>query len=303
MKLAPILKRIMSIWGLAVYFMFILTPLSQDELSLQHANAKPLQSLPPVPVIIIQNGVVDEGGESTLVEEAIQEPKEAEIVQNAPSAEPILEVAVDQIVPPALPATTPKQAPQQDDRRLIAGLVSALSSTGQEILKTRRTNSLEVSEPNLLSLPRVDVESDVINIPIVEGSWDLTELDHHVGILEGAGQHPGDDYSMVFAGHVTTRWPILGPFGRLKNFSLGDEVVYSDQENIYTYEISRFIYAHPSRVDLLFQERGDQIVLVTCNGYDLLSDSFSKRLVSYATLVSVEPKNGIEPEIESAVFR
>ena len=92
---------------------------------------------------------------------------------------------------------------------------------------------------------------------------------------------------MVFAGHVTTMWPITGAFGELHTLSLGDEVRYTDGPTTYVYKISRFIYADPSRADLLFQENGQQIILVTCNGYNFFSNTFDKRLIAYADLEEV----------------
>lgn len=140
-----------------------------------------------------------------------------------------------------------------------------------------------------LSIPEHDEGFQTKRIPLIGNNWSLADLDDDVGILEGAGQFPGDEYSMVFAAHVTTVWPIRGPFGKLHRSSLGDEVRYDDGENIYVYKISRYIYAHPSRADLLFQQDGNQIILVTCNGYNFVSDSFDKRLITYATLDRVIP--------------
>ncbi len=145
-----------------------------------------------------------------------------------------------------------------------------------------------------LSIPEHEEGFQTKRIPLIGNNWSLLDLDDDVGILEGTGQFPGDEYSMVFAAHVTTVWPIRGPFGKLHRTSLGDEIRYDDGENIYVYKISRYIYAHPSRADLLFQQDGNQIILVTCNGYNFVSDNFDKRLITYATLDRVIPISTFE---------
>ncbi|MEM7800388.1 MAG: sortase, partial [Chloroflexota bacterium] len=142
-----------------------------------------------------------------------------------------------------------------------------------------------------LKLPGIDINEAVQYVPIIDGRWNLRGLDDGIGLLEGGGQHPGDDLSMIFVGHVTTRWPIYGAFGYLERMSLGDEVEYVVGAEKYVYKISRFIQAHPSRADLLFQEDENQIILVTCSGYDLLSDVFETRLIAYATLDRIEALN------------
>ena len=137
-------------------------------------------------------------------------------------------------------------------------------------------------------MPKLNLLQQVQQVPIRDGNWDIGNLGKDVGLLQSTGRHPNDRLSMTFVGHVTTVWPLGGPFERLSHLSLGDIVQYQVGSQLYTYEITRFLRVDPSRGDLLINERGDQILLVTCDGYSLLTDEFNNRLIAQATLMQTE---------------
>lgn len=144
------------------------------------------------------------------------------------------------------------------------------------------------SEPGILSVPKINLLQQVQQVPVRDGNWDIGNLGDDVGLLQATGRHPHDSLSMAFVGHVTTVWPIGGPFEQLGHLSLGDIVQYQVGSELFVYEITRFLRVDPSRGDLLLNERGDQILLVTCDGYSLLTDQFSNRLIAQATLARTE---------------
>ncbi|MEM7802866.1 MAG: sortase [Chloroflexota bacterium] len=148
-----------------------------------------------------------------------------------------------------------------------------------------------------LSIPAINVSREIANIPLENGQWDISALDDAIGHLDGTGKHPNDRLSMTFVGHVTTVWPFGGPFERLEHLSLGDEVHYRIGDQLYIYEITRFLKVDPSRVDLMFNTQGDQILLVTCFGYNLFTAEYDTRLIAQATHVrtdTVQIQNGLE---------
>ncbi|MEM8860533.1 MAG: sortase, partial [Chloroflexota bacterium] len=82
--------------------------------------------------------------------------------------------------------------------------------------------------------------------------------------------------------------PIRGPFADLKKLVPGDEITYIVNNKKYSYEVSRLLFADPSRVDLILKDDGDQIILVTCGEVDFSTGLSKDRLIVSADLVSVE---------------
>lgn len=140
-----------------------------------------------------------------------------------------------------------------------------------------------------LIIPKIELQQDTVHLPLVEGYWPVDELGAEIGLLGGTGEHPYDDMSMVFAGHVTTYWPISGPFAAVDELVPNDEIVYIYEEQAYVYKISRLLFAEPDQVNMLLSDRGDQIILVTCGQYDYFNGSYDGRLVVLADLIEVNP--------------
>ncbi len=228
---------------------------------------------------ISEEEVAPAASASNSLEEAAVEEIEQSVLEAEPNQVNLVEESL------AEPELIQNQPPQ----------VSEETNTEPSLNKHAQISSLpKIPALGTLSIPSIHLNVQTKEIPLIGNNWSLFELDDDVGVLEGAGQYPNDNLSMVFAAHVTTIWPFKGPFGNLYRTSLGDEIRYTDENNVYIYKISRYIYAHPSRVDLLFKEDGDQIILVTCNGYNLVTDNFDNRLITYATLDRVIPIATIE---------
>ena len=139
-----------------------------------------------------------------------------------------------------------------------------------------------------LKIPKIKLNSDIENIPIIDSQWEITDLGARVGLLEGTGRIPQTGQSMVFAGHAAYFWPVRGPFADLKKLLPGDEITYMIDGKQYTYAVSRLIFAHPSRVDLILNDDGNQIVLVTCGDVDFSTGLSEDRLIVTADLISVD---------------
>lgn len=136
-----------------------------------------------------------------------------------------------------------------------------------------------------LILPTIQVATPIINIPIVEGNWDISRLDQDVGVLEGFSKHPDDTGALVMAAHATTQWPTAGPFANLRLMELGDPIIYKIGNTEYVYEISRFFFVDTTDVNILRKNGEDGIVLVTCGSYNYFTGEYGSRLVAYGNLL------------------
>ncbi|MEM8863705.1 MAG: sortase [Chloroflexota bacterium] len=142
-----------------------------------------------------------------------------------------------------------------------------------------------------LIIPKIELNHTAVDLPLVDGYWPVDELGSEVGLLGGTGRHPNDGMSMVFAGHVTTYWPINGPFAAVDELVPNDEIIYVYENREYIYKISRLLFAEPDQVNILLSDRGDQIILVTCGQYDYYRGSYDGRLVVLADLIEINPVN------------
>ncbi|MEM7802705.1 MAG: class F sortase [Chloroflexota bacterium] len=136
-----------------------------------------------------------------------------------------------------------------------------------------------------LIIPQIEIDHEVVQVPLVEGIWDVEELGQQIGRLEGTGRFPGDNLSMTLVAHATTTWPEWGPFQELDRLPLGAEIVLDVEGVELRYEITRFRYVEPHATGAAFGENGNQLILITCGNYDFVRGEYQKRLVAYADLV------------------
>ena len=138
-----------------------------------------------------------------------------------------------------------------------------------------------------LKLPAIGMTADIIVAPIVDGDWDISEVDIEVGQLEGFSSHPDENGAIVLAAHATLEWPASGPFKELRTSSLGDPIIYRVDQTEYVYAITRFLRVDIANVNILNKQGEDGIVLVTCGSYNYFTGEYGKRLVAYGELIDV----------------
>jgi LPXTG-site transpeptidase (sortase) family protein len=81
-----------------------------------------------------------------------------------------------------------------------------------------------------------------------------------------------------------------GPFANLKNLKYGDPIIIHLFDQQYIFEVQSTGLVHPETTAYAFEHLEDNsyLTLVTCQNYDLATDSYSKRRVVRAVLVSVK---------------
>ncbi|MFK7803016.1 MAG: sortase [Anaerolineae bacterium] len=164
------------------------------------------------------------------------------------------------------------------------------TATNLLTLASRSTKTSEAAQAqSTLVVPKLELQNPIVSVPLVDGYWSVDDLGSEVGMLEGVGRFPQDEQSMVFAGHVTTFWPIGGPFAYLDRLLPKDEVIYIYENQKYVYEVTRLLYVEPNQVNHLLNDNGDQIILVTCGQYNVLQGDFEKRLLVIADLIDIQP--------------
>ena len=143
-------------------------------------------------------------------------------------------------------------------------------------------------KPAVLSIPDLEIEAAIVDVPLQNDVWDVSNLGEHVGRLAGVGQNPGDELAMVFVGHMTfpsSRNLVEGAFANLQ-YAIYDTQLFLDiNDERLTYEVVEISRVDPSDVDRLLVADGDSILLVTCTDWDENGRVYASRLLVRAERV------------------
>ena len=140
------------------------------------------------------------------------------------------------------------------------------------------------AEDARLIIPEIELDAEIIDVPIVDNNWNVDDLGERIGWLAGTGDAPGDDYAPVLAAHVSTNTGVAGPFGYLWSLSLGGTIDLDIGNRRYTYEVVDRRMAKPGDVNKVLIPDGNRLVLLTCDGWDLTRLTYDERLLVIAEL-------------------
>jgi sortase (surface protein transpeptidase) len=145
------------------------------------------------------------------------------------------------------------------------------------------------TEPPRLLIPSLEVDEQILTIPIKDGAWDLSDLNLEIGWLSSTGREPGDSLAMAFIGHFTVAGARPGPLADIWDTRPGDEIIYRANGIDYVYSIAGRKTVGPQAIQELYVNDGSQLLLVTCTNWDFLSWEYSDRLIVQAALVRQSP--------------
>ena len=137
----------------------------------------------------------------------------------------------------------------------------------------------------------IEIPSLTINIPIVgvprrNGDWNVTWLSRQAGWLEGSA-FPSWNGNSVITSHVYLSDGLPGPFVNLGKLKYGEKVVIHAYGKKYTFEVRSNEVVGPNDTSAFRHEEKPWLTLVTCREYDEKTNTYRKRVVVRAVLVSV----------------
>ena len=186
------------------------------------------------------------------------------------------------------PAATSPAATAPIAARVEGALQTPLQAPSTGVVTESVTVPTETPEPGLperLLIPQLNVDETIVTVTIVDGEWDISGLDSQVGWLTTTGQQPGADWAMAFVGHVSLQNGTSGPFGYLWRLREGAEIILQADATQYVYTLTEKRAVGPDAVKELYIPDGDQIVLMTCDNWDLVNWRYTERLLVLAQLV------------------
>ena len=137
-----------------------------------------------------------------------------------------------------------------------------------------------------LEIPSLDVETEIVGIPLLEDGWDIRWLWDQAGYLNGTA-FPTWSGNSVITGHVFLPSGRAGPFASLRELQFGEEVIVHAWGLVYVYEIRSVNYVLPDDASVFEHREESWVTLVTCHDYDGELDTYRLRVAAKAVLVSI----------------
>ena len=173
--------------------------------------------------------------------------------------------------------------------------VTSLPATGFPMgnithLPAQPNENQYVSSNLVLEIPVLDISLPIVGVPLVDGTWDVSWLDHAAGYLNGTA-YPTWAGNTIITGHVWDALNQPGPFANLKELHYGDLLKITNGTAVYTYEVrDTRLFKATSINAVIRHEELDWVTLVTCEDYQNNNDTYAYRRVVRAVLVKVTPK-------------
>lgn len=144
--------------------------------------------------------------------------------------------------------------------------------------------SLPYRPATRIVIPAIDVDAPVVVVPIRNGTWDVEQITHEVGHLQGTAS-PGETSNVVMAGHITLTAGGYGPFRGLAQLQPGDEaLVYVGDKEVYVYTVDSVKTVEATDVEVAYPTAEPILTLITCVNWDPIQGRYSNRLVVVAHL-------------------
>jgi sortase (surface protein transpeptidase) len=156
-------------------------------------------------------------------------------------------------------------------------------------IPTATFSSAANNEPARFLIPALGVDEKVVDVPVVDGIWDISRLGVNIGRLETTGRSPDDSLAMAFIGHVTVSAIENGPFADLWTLGPLAEVIYRSDGTDYIYAIQSSAEIRPDEVSKLYVNRPGHLLLVTCTDWNYIAETYDGRLLVDAVLTEQKP--------------
>ena len=137
-----------------------------------------------------------------------------------------------------------------------------------------------------LSIPSIRVNSSIAGVDLKDGNWDVSWLQDQAGWLEGTA-YPTWSGNSVLTAHVVNADGKPGLFSHLKYVKVGDFVFVYNSGFRYTYRIVSNDYVQPDDISVLEHKEKPNLTLITCDGFDMKTGTYLRRVVVRAVLVDV----------------
>jgi len=146
--------------------------------------------------------------------------------------------------------------------------------------------SMYASTDLLLEIPSLGVKIPIVGVPATMSGWDVSWLGRKAGWLEGSAFPTWNGNSMLTS-HVYDANGLPGSFVNLNKLKYGDKIIVHVYGQKYTFEVRTNQVVGPNDTSAFKHEEKSWLTLITCKEYDQKTNTYKKRVVVRAVLVSV----------------
>lgn len=132
-----------------------------------------------------------------------------------------------------------------------------------------------------LQIPTLNLETELVTVPLMDATWQVAWLGNHAGLLEGSAL-PGEGYSFI-AAHNTLNSEDYGPFALLSTMEPNDLIIVNSEED--TIKLFR-VYANElidendvQKLTKVAQQEADSLVLITCENESVEGGYLNRRVI------------------------
>ena len=139
-----------------------------------------------------------------------------------------------------------------------------------------------------LEIPSLGVKISIVGVPQSNGSWDVSWLGRQAGWLNGTA-YPTSAGDSILTGHVYDAFGQPGPFVHINWLWYGDQIIVHAGDAQYVYEVREVLQVAPGAASSVIKhEELPWVTLITCRGYNEVTDSYKYRVAVRAVLVEVK---------------
>lgn len=116
-----------------------------------------------------------------------------------------------------------------------------------------------VDDPVRILIPKADIDLKVVDAPIVDGYWELSDNTASYGL--GSGR-PGTKSNTVIFAHARE-----GLFYNLKDVKLDDIIYVFTKDKWYRYKVNKIDAVYPNQTEVIKPTKNEVLTLYTCTGF------------------------------------
>ena len=137
----------------------------------------------------------------------------------------------------------------------------------------------------VLEVPRLGIsEMGIVDVPLVDGIWDISWLGDQAGWLETTTM-PGQRGNSAITAHVTDIYGRDGPFAQLHMLGVGDAIVVRASGEESTYVVQSVREVAPDDLSILDASSLPLLTLLTCAEPNYTTHTYDARLVVQALMI------------------
>lgn len=204
--------------------------------------------------------------------------------------EPMIPVATAQTFPGATRSAVGREGPEQESDQSVGAPEDLRPEPGPGNATEEPEDGSAESEAapaaTRLVIPALRVNAPVVEVPLANGTWDVSGLTYEVAHLGGTA-NPGENGNLALTGHITLRRG-SGPFLHLEALQPGDLAIVYAEDQAYMYRVVNKRHVGPTDVSVTFPTSEPILTLITCTNWDAENRTYTERVAVIAELIGQE---------------